>query len=1239
MQLLGPAAEAILAEAVEIESFQDRQVYLDRACAGDPQLQKILEQLVRDYFQAGSFLEHPPSALDPGLTATHGPAASAPAVGSRIGAYTLRELMGEGGMGLVYVAEQSEPVRRKVALKLVKPGMDTRQVLARFEAERQALALMDHPNIARVLEAGSTPGGRPYFAMELVRGTPITEFCDANRLDLKKRLGLFLQVCAAVQHAHQKGVIHRDLKPSNVLVAVHDVESVVKVIDFGVAKATGQSLTDKTVYTAVAQIVGTPVYMSPEQAGQSSLDVDTRTDVYALGVLLYELLTGTTPFERERLKSVGLEEFCRVVREEEPARPSTRLSTLNAARLTTLADRRGADPRRLSSQVRGELDWVVMKCLEKDRNRRYESASGLAADIRRYLADEPVEARPPSFAYRARKFARRNRGPVVAGTLVLLALVGGIVGTTAGFLRARAEAADKDVARGAAVAESARATVAEEEAKRDRDKALAAEADTRAFSSFLINQVLAAGRPRDVQGGLGVDVTLAQALDAAEGQLATVFAGQPKAEALTRKHLGITWRNLGKYPKAVEHLERAVALFEQEYGPDHHNTLDAMNSLAQAYLGGEHWRKAIPLLERVLERRKAVLGPDDPQTHISMNSLGSEYTRAWQWDKARPLLEYVLEKRRAALGPDHPDTVRSMNYMASLYKSMGEYAKAEPLYVQVLEVRRRVHGDDHFETLASMNNLAVLYNHRGQYAKAEPLLLKALEISRRVYGDDHPHTITPTSNLAGLHRMRREYEKAEPLYIKVLEARRRIHGAEHPVTVTTLDSLGGMYLDQGDLAKSEPLLTQSLEISRRVYGDDHTDTLTTMNNVALLHQKKREYGKAESLFVQAMEGSRRTLGDEHPKTLTNASNLAMLYVARGQTTKGEPVLVKTLEASRRVNGDEHPDTLRVMNNLGVLYGRQRQYAKAEPLLAEAIEGSRRTHGDDHPETLKFMHNLAGLYLNQLEYAKAESLYIKTLKGRRRALGEEDPATLKSMNDLAVVYGRQGEYAKAEPLYVKGLEISRRVHGEEHPETLITQGNLATLYRLQGQFAKADPLLLKTLEVRRRVLPEGHIDTLINIGDLVSLYQTQKQYAKADPLCREAVEAARKRYWAESPELSGALANYGLNLLYTEKYADAEPVLRECLKIREAKQADDPRTFSTKSMLGGALLGQKKYADAEPLLLKGYEGMKEREAKIPAEGKVRLQEAAARLADLYDATGQPEKAKEWRVKAAPAKTGP
>ncbi|HKB04354.1 MAG TPA: serine/threonine-protein kinase [Gemmataceae bacterium] len=457
--------DAIFAAAIELPSPAEREVYIARACGGDVALRARVKELVAAHFRAGNFLE----SAAPELAATiDQPALEGP--GTVIGHFRLMEQVGEGGMGVVFVAEQLHPVRRKVALKLIKPGMDTREVVARFEQERQALALMDHPHIARVLDAGVTDHGRPFFVMELVRGIPVTDYCDRARLGVPERLHLFVQVCQAVQHAHQKGVIHRDLKPGNVLVTEHDGTPVAKVIDFGVAKAVGPRLTDRTVYTRFMQMVGSPLYMSPEQAGLSGLDVDTRADVYALGVLLYELLTGTTPFDQERMRDAEHDEVRRIIREEEPPKPSTRLSTLGRA-ADTLSANRGSEPRKLSALVRGDLDWIVMKALEKDRNRRYESASALAADVQRYLADEPVQACPPSFWYRSRKLARRNKAALATLSVMVLAALVAAGSLAVSNVRISHEAEEKAKAFAAATASEQDAKIQAGLAKTSADNA------------------------------------------------------------------------------------------------------------------------------------------------------------------------------------------------------------------------------------------------------------------------------------------------------------------------------------------------------------------------------------------------------------------------------------------------------------------------------------------------------------------------------------------------------------------------------------------------------------------------------------------------------------------------------------------------------------------------------------------------------------------------------------------------
>ncbi len=481
--------ESIFLAALEKKSPEERAAYVDQACAGDADLRRRVERLLDAHPKVGGFLEKPAvaAATQPSAEEAVQEAATLPprpiseGPGSRIGPYKLLQQIGEGGMGVVYMAEQERPVHRRVALKIIKPGMDSDLVIARFEAERQALAMMDHLNIARVLDAGTTETGRPYFVMELVNGVSLTRYCDENKLTPRERLELLIPVCQAIQHAHQKGIIHRDIKPSNVLVTLYDGKPVPKVIDFGVAKAIEQRLTERTMFTQYGAIIGTLEYMSPEQAEMSGLGVDTRSDIYSLGVLAYELLTGTTPLERQHVRELAYAELVRRIKEEEPPRPSTRLSRSGEA-LATISAQRRTEPAQLAKLVRGELDWIVMKCLEKDRTRRYETAAALARDVERYLKDEAVEACPPSLPYRLGKFWRRNKGPVLAAALVLLALLGGIVGTTWQAVRADkakqlAEAKEEE-----AVTEKAKALAAAEEeqrAKLDALKAQHAEAEAR----------------------------------------------------------------------------------------------------------------------------------------------------------------------------------------------------------------------------------------------------------------------------------------------------------------------------------------------------------------------------------------------------------------------------------------------------------------------------------------------------------------------------------------------------------------------------------------------------------------------------------------------------------------------------------------------------------------------------------------------------------------------------------------
>ncbi len=621
------------------------------------------------------------------------------------GRYKLVEPLGEGGMGSVWMAQQTEPVRRPVAVKLIKPGMDSRQVLARFEAERQALALMDHPNIARVLDAGATDRGRPFFVMELVKGVPITRYCDEHKLTPRERLELFVPVCQAVQHAHQKGIIHRDLKPGNVLVARYDDKPVPKVIDFGVAKAAGQPLTDRTLMTGFGSVIGTPEYMSPEQATFNALDVDTRTDVYALGVLLYELLTGATPLGREELAAGGLLEILRVVREQEPPRPSTKLST--AATLPAIAAARSTEPRKLAGLVRGELDWIVMRALEKDRSRRYQTANSLAADVERYLGGEPVHAAPPSAAYRARKFARRYRGPVSVVALVLFALVAGVIGTTAGLVQAQRDRLVAERLQLEAVGQAERAGVAEklaeverDEARRARDLAEQSRLAAQELASFIYQDILSQADVRQQANWLEVvdpDLTLREAMRRAAARIGQRTSLTNRSETLIRWAVGDSLVGVGEPAEGIPHLERALSLMEADpnYGPQHKETLFGMHKLNEALRAAGRLKEALAVAEKAVELTKTPYFqalPGDEGNVLYRNDVAQTLLDLGRPEPAvRQLEDAAAWAARDPVNPELVDIVQAN--LADAYRVAGRSAEARRILESVL-LHERARADE-----------------------------------------------------------------------------------------------------------------------------------------------------------------------------------------------------------------------------------------------------------------------------------------------------------------------------------------------------------------------------------------------------------------------------------------------------------------------------------------------------------------------------------------------------------------
>jgi eukaryotic-like serine/threonine-protein kinase len=796
-------------------------------------------------------------------------------VGSVIGPYKLLQMIGEGGFGVVYMAEQEKPVRRLVALKIIKPGMDTSQVIARFESERQALALMDHPNIARVLDAGATASGHPYFVMELVKGVPITEFCDKNHLTTETRLKLFLDVCHAIQHAHHKGIIHRDIKPSNVMVTLHDEVPVVKVIDFGVAKATVQKLTERTLFTAFGQMLGTPTYMSPEQAEMSGLDIDTRSDVYSLGVLLYELLTGTTPIEAERLRAAGYAEMQRLIRDEDPPRPSTRLSSLGDS-ATVIAGSRGLDVKRLVQVLSGDLDWVVMKALEKERDRRYGTPGSFAEDIERYLRHEAISARPPSKAYRLKKLAQRNRAAVLTTAAVAVALVAGTVAASWQALRAtRAETA------------ALAAAQAEKEAK---EEAIAQEAETKAVLGFVEDRIFAAARPEGQSGGLGRSVSLRKAIESALTYVDQSFPNQPLIEARLRLTLGRSFYFLGDAQTAAEQEAAARALYARYRGPDHPDTLLSMNNLADSYHTLGRHAEALKLREETLALRKARLGPDHPDTLVSMNNLAASYYALGRHVEALKLREETLALQKARLGPDHPDTLLSMNNLAGSYFALGRYTDALKLIKETLALRKARLGPDHPDTLTSMSNLAVAYETLGRYGEALELGEETLALQKGKLGPDHPNTLRSMSNVAYTYWRLGRHAEAIKLGEETLALQKPKLGLGHADTLRSMSNLAGSYYALGRQGEALKLREETLDLQKAKLGPDHPETLRSMYDLALSYAALGRKSDALKLREETLALQKAKLGPDHPDTLLTMWGMAESLVEVHRGAKAVPVI-------------------------------------------------------------------------------------------------------------------------------------------------------------------------------------------------------------------------------------------------------------------------------------------------------------------------------------------------------------
>jgi eukaryotic-like serine/threonine-protein kinase len=837
-------------------------------------------------------------------------------------------------------------------------------------------------------------------------------------------------------------------------VADHDGVGVPKVIDFGIAKATaGQTLTDKTLFTAFEQFIGTPAYMSPEQAKLSGLDIDTRSDIYSLGVLLYELLTGKTPFEAKRLIQAGLDEIRRIIQEEDPPRPSTRLSTLEAAERTTVAHQRRSEPPKLAGLVRGDLDWIVMKTLEKDRNRRYETANGLARDIERHLNDEPVVARPPSRLYRFQKSVSRNKGAYAAAAALSSVLVLGAAVSTWEAVRA-----------------------------------LAAEKRAQVVLGFLQDKVLSAARPEGEEGGLGYNVTLRAAIAAAEPSIGNSFTNQPEVEASIRDVLGNTYLCLHEPTNAAPQFERAFALTKAKLGLDHPVTLGVMNDLARSYQGAERHQEALQLFERVLKVRKTRLGPDHPDTLGVMNNLAGSYRNVGR-PEALKLYEQTLQLSKAKLGPNHPRTLNLMAGLAACYCDYDDRRREQGIKLSedTLQLMKAHLGLNHPFTLRTMNNLAISYRNVGRWEEASSLFNQILQLTKAKFGPEHLDAAEAMNDMAACYLYLGRKEEALKLYEQMLELTKAKLGLDHPLTLRAMNNLAVSYEDAGWPKEALKLREETLQLEKRILGKNHLETLQAMNNLACSYRGGGRRKDGLKLLEEALQLAKPSLGPDHIETLRVMYNLANSYDDAGRREEAVRLHEQTLDLMQAKLGPDWPETLAAMDALAGCYHRAGRRQEALELFERALKIRKAKLGQDHPHTLWSMNSLALCYCDLGRREEALMLFEQTLQLRQAKLGPDHPDTFQSMNNLAACYRDLGRREEALKLFEQTLQLRQAKLGADDPDTLQSLNNLADICREAGQPAKAISLSEQTLRLSKAKLGPESSEALAAMKTLALAY--------------------------------------------------------------------------------------------------------------------------------------------------------
>jgi serine/threonine protein kinase/tetratricopeptide (TPR) repeat protein len=907
-----------LFDAALVLTPAERPDFLSREC-DDDSIRREVMKLLANHEEAGDFLSTP--AMNPRVaipreipdTAARKDLSSSDLnsqissasmrLGQALGNYRIVSRLGEGGMGQVWLAEQTAPLQRQVALKLIRVGVYDDSVLQRFESERQSLASMNHPSIAKVFDAGTTPDGQPYFAMEYVPGLPVTEYCDQKKLTIRERLELFVQVCEGVQHAHQKAIMHRDLKPANILVVEIDGKPTPRIIDFGLAKAVARAAPQEDLLTQVGAFVGTPGYMSPEQMSPGLEDIDTRTDVYSLGVVLYELLTGFLPTDTKPGQSLA--DKIKLLKESDPPLPSTKVH-LNRASSTSKAKERGTDAHQLRSLLRGDLDWITMKALERDRSRRYGTPSELAIDVGHYLRHEPVTARPASVSYQVAKYVRRHRFGVSA-VAVLALLLASFAIMQAFQLR--------------------RIT-------RERDRASR-------ITDFMVG-MFKVSDPNEARGN---QVTAREILDKASNEIEAGLARDVEVQTQLMQVMAQTYVNLGLYSRAYSLAERALQNRRQALGPNHPKTLESMTQLGWILDREGRELEAEKQIRETLEVQRRVLGPEDPLTLETTDDLAIVFEKQGHYPDEEKIERELIAVRTRKLGPEHPQTLRSMLNLGNALHGESRFAEAEKQYRDLIQIEKRVYGPGHPWLLAAMHNLANLIQEQGRYDEAETLYRETLEMEQRVLGPDHPDTISTMTTLANtiVFGQGRTAE-AEGLYRKALEVAQRTLGPEHSYTLSAQEGLANVLSSEGHYPEAEKLHREILATRLRVLGPDHTDTLLSGYNLGDVLFHEGHYADADNIMRETLGSQIRVLGPENPDALASKAFLARILMKEGNPREAEVLAREAFDVQHRVLGPQHADTLSSLQYLATALVYNHHYDQAKKMFTDNIEETSQIQG-------------------------------------------------------------------------------------------------------------------------------------------------------------------------------------------------------------------------------------------------------------------------------------------------------